>query len=49
MSDKKKQDYQDGWNDGKAGKPLDPDRLAEGANFLNEYERGWVESGWSDD
>jgi hypothetical protein len=39
------QDYADGMADGLAGKPPDPDRLAYGANRLNDYERGYIDSG----
>lgn len=39
------QDYRDGYERGKAD--LDPefDRLALGANHLNDYERGYIDSG----
>ena len=41
-------DYERGMADGLAGKPPDFDSLALGANSLNDYERGYVDSGASD-
>lgn len=46
--EKREQDYMDGWNDGKADKPPNPDRLAYGANSCNQYERGYIDSGKED-
>lgn len=43
--EKRERDYMDGWNDGKSGKGLDIGRLALAGNGLNQYERGWVDSG----
>lgn len=37
--------YLDGWADGKADNDPAPDRLALGANRLNDYERGYADSG----
>ena len=39
------QDYDDGWADGIAGLDPQTDRLALGANRLNDYERGYIDSG----
>lgn len=39
------QDYDDGMTDGLADKPPDFERLALGANRLNDYERGYIDSG----
>jgi hypothetical protein len=39
------QDYLDGWADGEAGRDPAFDRLALGWNHLNDYERGYVDSG----
>lgn len=39
------QDYLDGLADGQAGKDPDSDRLAYGWNRLNDYERGYIDSG----
>ena len=41
------QDYLDGWADGEAEKDPDIDRMWLGANQLNDYERGYVDSGIS--
>jgi len=38
-------DYMRGWEDGKADRDPDPDRLAGGANRCNDYERGYIDSG----
>lgn len=38
-------DYEDGMADGLADRDPDGDRLAYGANRLNDYERGYVDSG----
>ena len=38
-------DYTEGLTDGLAGKPPEFDRLALGANSLNDYERGYIASG----
>lgn len=45
MSD---QDYHDGWNDGKAGRGPDVDRMALGRNRCNDYEIGYLDSGFGD-
>jgi hypothetical protein len=42
------QDYEDGMADGLADRDPDSDRLAYGANRLNDYERGYVDSGSQD-
>jgi hypothetical protein len=39
------QDYADGWEDGMAGYSPNFWRLALGANRLNDYERGYIDSG----
>ena len=39
------QDYRDGYRDGKADKDPASDRLAYGANRLNDYERGYIDAG----
>lgn len=39
------QDYEDGMADGLADRDPDPKRLALGADRLNDYERGYVDSG----
>lgn len=45
MSDR---DYHDGWADGKAGRDPDSARCALGANRVNDYEAGYIDSGLSD-
>lgn len=40
-----KQDYADGMADGLADLPPNVERLALGANRLNAYERGYIDSG----
>lgn len=45
MSD---QDYLDGWDDGKADRDPDPDRLAYGWSRCNDYERGYIDAGYFD-
>ena len=37
--------YKRGWADGMAGKDPDFESLALGANRLNDYERGYIDSG----
>lgn len=39
------QDYADGWARGMAGLDPELERLALGANRLNDYERGYIDSG----
>ncbi len=39
------ENYERGWADGKAGRDPDIDRLALGATRLNDYERGYIDSG----
>lgn len=45
MSD---QDYLDGWEDGKAGRDPNSERLNYGANRCNDYEIGYIDSGLGD-
>ena len=45
MSD---EDYARGWQDGKAGRDPDPSKLAYGANRCNDYEIGYIDSGFGD-
>lgn len=42
------QDYDDGMADGLADRDPDFERLALGANRLNDYERGYIASGASE-
>ena len=44
----REQDYADGFRDGSAGKEPAFERLALGANYLNDYEKGYVDSGRHD-
>lgn len=39
------QDYDEGMADGLAGRDPDSERLAYGSNHLNDYERGYIDSG----
>jgi hypothetical protein len=39
------QNYRDGWADGMAGNDPDAARTAGGATRLNDYERGYIDSG----
>lgn len=45
MSDNRERDYADGMADGLAGRDPEFERLALGANRLNAYERGYIDSG----
>jgi hypothetical protein len=38
-------DYQDGERDGEAREPPAFDRLCLGCNWLNDYEKGYLDSG----
>jgi hypothetical protein len=38
-------DYHAGLEDGRAGRDPDPARTAGGATRLNDYERGYIDSG----
>lgn len=39
------ENYRGGWADGCAGKGADINRLNDGASWLNDYERGYIDSG----
>jgi len=43
------QDYADGLADGLAGRDPDPSRIAYGADRLNAYERGYIDSGQAEE
>lgn len=45
MTPRAEQDYADGMADGLADRDPQFDRLALGANRLNAYERGYIDSG----
>ncbi len=45
MTQQPTQDYLDGLADGRADKDPDPERLAYGCNRMNDYERGYIDSG----